>query len=140
MNDKITLPGKLLRQIEPSEHRLPDLEKFGSVIRDIEEVNPISEKAKSAIVKNTQSTIADIHKSTVEFAADMTARNSEAIASIGRAHESKASESIQAIERMNESGLKTMLKESKSSKVGTLGAAFLFIGAIGTVIKTMNKK
>lgn len=139
MNDKIDLLRKLPLKIDDSGRKIPDMNSIGALVRDVESVNPLSEKAKSTIVKSTQSTIADIHKSTVEYTAAMTVRNAEAIASVGIAHESKASEAIQAIERTNESGLKAMLKESKSSKKGSFLAAFLAIGALGGTLTAIQK-
>lgn len=139
MNDEIDILKKLPRQIDESGRKLPDLASVGSLLREVESASPVSEKTKSTIVKSTQSTIADIHKSTVEYSAGMTVKNAEAIASIGIAHESKASEAIQAIERMNESGLKALMKESKNSKKGAFGAALLAIGTIGGVFTAIQK-
>lgn len=139
MSDKIDIEKKLPHQIEEYGRKLPDFGSVRSLVKGVESINPLSDKAKSTIVKSTQTTIADIHKSTVEYAAGMTVRNAEAIASIGVAHESKASEAIQAIERMNESALKAKLQESKNSKKGAFGAALLAAGALGGVFTAIQK-
>lgn len=139
MNDKIDTLRTHLRQFDESGRKPAALKSAGALIEEVLSGKPLSEEAKSTIVDSTQSTIASIHKSTVEYSAGMTVKNAEAIASIGIAHESKASEAILAIERMNESGLKAQLQESKNSKKGAFTAALLGIGAFGGALGLIQK-
>ncbi|MGC0822495.1 hypothetical protein WKG93_05980 [Pantoea agglomerans] len=131
MNDKMTLSERVLHSMDDSGRKVSAFESLGKLVKDTELIPALSEKGKTTVVKSTQDSISSIHKITIENTAGMTAKSIEAIANIGIAHESKASESIQAIERMTIAGQQSLLKESKSSKKGVFGAAFLALGAIG---------
>ncbi|MEI7078246.1 hypothetical protein [Pectobacterium versatile] len=139
MNDKTTLVKKWSDRIDATGQKLSDLGTIGTIMKDVDLMPPISEEGKSIIIKSTQDSILNIHKSTVEYTAGMTVKNIESIASIGIAHESKASESIQAIERMTLAGQKSLLEESKSSKKGVFGAALLALGVIGGALTTYQR-
>jgi hypothetical protein len=142
MSDKIDQLKQLPSKFDATRRKIPGMSSVGTLVGEVESVNPLSEKAKSTIIKSTQSAITEIHKSSAEYTAGMSVKNSEAIASIGIAHESKASEAIQAIERMNESGLKSISQESKNTKKGVFMSALLAFGAVGgalTVIQKLRK-
>lgn len=98
----------------------------------------ISDKTAATMLKNTQTSIADIHESTVNASAEMAARNAEAIASIAIAHEAHASESIAAIERLTQSTQQNNGQVNTTSHKSVLQSVAIVIGVVGGVLGIIN--
>lgn len=139
MNTKTTLSERISDRIDNPGQSLPGLESLGNLVKEAELMPSMSEQGKTTIVGSTQDSIYNIHKITIENTADMTAKSVDALSSIAKTHESKASESIQAIERITLAGQQSLLKESKGSKNGVLGAALFALGAFGGALTVYNK-
>ncbi|MEB7559166.1 MULTISPECIES: hypothetical protein [Enterobacteriaceae] len=94
----------------------------------------ISEKTAATLVTHTQSSLTEIHENTVQATTDMVARSAEAISTIGVAHESKASEAIDAIAKLASSGQQSSHQGLQTASKGVLNSAILIIGLVGGAI------
>lgn len=94
----------------------------------------ISEKTAATLVKHSQSSLTEIHENTARSTSEITSRSVEAISNIGVAHESKASEAIEAIERVAISGQQSNTQGSQTATKGILHSAVLVIGLVGGAI------
>ncbi|KQN63642.1 hypothetical protein [Erwinia sp. Leaf53] len=93
------------------------------------------------VLSSTQKYITEINKDTVLSISSVAEKNAEAIASIGRAHESKASESIEQIVQMTLATQKALRQESKDSKNTVFSVGTLAVGMISGagIIALYNK-